>query len=99
MEAKNLKYINAYKWKPTSVQEILTLFGILINAMLFTQTGRLMRDSWDDPVRNPWTCQMSKGGFQQVRIMLHFNNNKDIEGLQNNSLRKIKPLLNIVKKE
>ena len=39
MDRKKKKYINAYKWKPTSVQEILTFFGILINAMLFPQTG------------------------------------------------------------
>jgi hypothetical protein len=78
------KKINAYTWKPTSVQEILTFFGILINAMLFPQTGRCMRDSWDDPVRNPWACQMSRGRFEQIRVMLHFNNNDDINGIETN---------------
>jgi hypothetical protein len=82
MEAKELRYINACKRKPTSVQEILTFFGILINAMLFPTTGRHMRDSWDDPVRNPWICQMSKGRFQQLRVMLHFNNNEDTDRLK-----------------
>jgi hypothetical protein len=66
--------------------------------MLFPQTGRRMRDSWDDPVRNPWTCHMSKGRFQQLCVMLHFNNNEDTDRIQNDSLHKIRPLLNIVKK-
>jgi hypothetical protein len=98
MEEENVKYINAYKWKPTTVQEMLTFFGILINAMLFPQTGQRMRDSWDDPVRNPWTCHMSKGRFQQLCVMLHFNNNEDTDRIQNDSLHKIRPLLNILKK-
>ncbi len=93
-----MKYINAYKWKPTSLQEILTFFGILINAIIFPQTGRCMHKSWYDPVQNPWTCQMSKGRFEQFRIMLHFNNNKDINVVEKDSLHKIRPLLTIMKR-
>ncbi len=61
-------------------------------------TEQIEADSWDDPFQNPCTCHMSKGRFQQLCVMLHFNNNEDTDRLQNDSLHKIRPLLNIVKK-
>jgi hypothetical protein len=41
---------------------------------------------------------MSLGRFSQISSMLHFNNNNDEEGLANDSLHKIRPLLQILKK-
>jgi hypothetical protein len=58
-----------------------------------------MCDSWDDPIWNPWTYHKNKGQFEQLCVMLHFNNNEDIDGVEADySLPKIMLLLNIVKK-
>jgi hypothetical protein len=95
---KKTTYVTGYLWQPVSVSDMLTYFGILIHSMLFPQTGRRMRDAWDDASRNPWTSYMGKGRYLQITSMLHFNNNEDVEGMARDSLHKIRPLLNIVKK-
>ncbi len=41
---------------------------------------------------------MSRGRFQQISSVLHFNKNEDDIGMQNNGLHKICPTLNIIKK-
>jgi len=41
---------------------------------------------------------MSNAHFLQLRSKLHFNNNEDVEGTANDSLYKVRPLLNIVSK-
>jgi hypothetical protein len=43
--------------------------------------------------------ELVKGRFEQLRIMLHFNNNEDINGVEADSLQKIRLLLNIMKKK
>jgi hypothetical protein len=40
---------------------------------------------------------MTKSRFLQIGLMLHFNDNKDEEGQEKDSLHKIRPLLNILK--
>ncbi len=40
---------------------------------------------------------MTKSRFLQIGSLLHFNDNEDEEGRQNDSLHKIRPLLNILK--
>jgi hypothetical protein len=97
MEREREKYIAGYKWELVSVKEILVFFGMLIYYMLYPQTGRKMRDAWKDPQRNKWTVHMSQARFIQIRCMLHFNDNTNEESLKD-SLHKIRPLLNIVKK-
>jgi hypothetical protein len=87
-----------YKWQPVTVQDMLTFFGISMHYMLFPHTGRRMRDEWEDATRNHWTTYMSKSRYLQIISMLHFNNNEDEEGLARDSLHKVRPLLNIIKK-
>jgi hypothetical protein len=41
---------------------------------------------------------MGVGRFTQINSMLHFNNNNDDEGIAGDSLHKIRPLLQILKK-
>ena len=41
---------------------------------------------------------MSNTRFTQKRCMLHFNNNDDTDGIAQDSLHKVRPLLNIVSK-
>ncbi len=66
--------------------------------MLYPQTGRRLRDAWDSPYNNAWLKYMSKGRFLQISSVLHFNNNDDEEAKRCDSLHKVRPLLNIVKK-
>jgi hypothetical protein len=40
---------------------------------------------------------MTKGRFMQITSMLHFNNNNDVDGMANDSLHKVRPLLEIIK--
>ena len=76
----------------------MTYFGILIYAMLYPQTGRRMRESWDSPYQNAWTKFMSKGRYLQITSVLHFNDNSDVARIQKDSLHKIRPLLTILKR-
>jgi hypothetical protein len=57
-----------------------------------------MRDSWNDAERNPWTTSISLSIYLQITSILHFNDNEDVEGSALDSLHKMCPLLNIVKK-
>jgi len=41
---------------------------------------------------------MSKHHFFHITATLHFDNNEDTDGVQNDSLHKVRPLLEIVKK-
>jgi hypothetical protein len=40
---------------------------------------------------------MSRGHFLQICSVLHFSDNSDIDGMQTDSLHKIRPMLNIPK--
>jgi hypothetical protein len=92
------KLICGYKWQDVTRQEIMTYFGILIYCMLYPQTGRRIRDYWDSPYHNAWTKFMTRGRYLQITCALHFNDNNDEEGRARDSLHKIRPLLNTIKK-
>jgi hypothetical protein len=98
LDNSDIYKIAGYQWKAVSVGEVIAYFGILIFAMLYPQTGRQFRSSWKIPELHPWTTAMCKNHFLQITATLHFNNNEDTDGLQNNSLHKVRPLLEIVKK-
>ena len=66
--------------------------------MLYPQTGRRLREMWETPYQSSWTKFMGKGRFLQICTALHFNDNEDEDGLKSDSLHKIRPLYNIVKK-
>jgi hypothetical protein len=93
------KLIGGYKWQTVTLNEIITYFGILIYGMLFPQTGGCMRDAWESLYHNAWTKFMSKGRFLQITSVLHFNDNDDVDGKKSDSLHKIRPLFNIMKKK
>jgi hypothetical protein len=94
---KRKPYIAGYKWVPVSLQDIMTYYGVLIYGMLYPQTGRRLRDYWESPYLSPWTKFMSRGRFLQRSFALHFNNNDDVVGMENDGLHKIRPILNILK--
>jgi len=76
-QVKRKRYFAGYKWVPVTLQDVMTYVGMLIYGMLYPQTGRRMRESWDSPYLSPWTKFMSRGRFQQISSVLHFNNNED----------------------
>jgi Transposase IS4 len=98
LKEKRKKYICGYLWKAVTINDMLTYFGILLYSMLYPQTGRRVRSSWDNQTVNPWTAYMGKGRYLQITSMLHFNDNSDADGLSRDSLHKIRPLLEILKK-
>ena len=98
LSRKNTRQICGYIWKAVTINEILTYFGILMFSMLYPQTGRRVRTAWKNQQVNSWTAYMTLGRFSQINSMLHFNNNSDQEGLAKDSLHKIRPLLQILKK-
>ena len=65
-----------------------------MHAMLYTQTGRQIHEYWDSPYRNAWTKFMSRGRYVQLTSVLHVNDNSDEERRTQDSLHKIRPLLN-----
>jgi hypothetical protein len=91
------RYIGGYKWLPVTLQDKMTYFGLLINGMLYLQTGRWMRDYWESPYLSPLTKFMSRGRFIQISSVLHFNDNEDVAGMENDGLHKVCPFVNIIK--
>ncbi len=85
------KLISGYKWQPVTLNEIMMYFGILIYGMLYPQTGRRMRDAWESPYHNA-------GFFKLHRHCTLITMMMRKEGRQTDSLHKVRPLLNIVKK-
>jgi hypothetical protein len=98
LKKKNTQQICGYIWKEVTINELLTYFGILIYSMLYPQTGRRVRTAWKNQQLNTWTTHMSVGHFTQLNSMLHFNDNNNIEGIPKDSLHKVRPLLEILKK-
>ena len=94
---KRPRLIASHQWTAVTLQEIMTFFGILIYFMLYPQSGRRMRDTWDSPYHNAWTKFMTKSRFLQICSALHFNDNNDIQGRNQDCLHKVRPLLNILK--
>jgi len=96
-QGRRPRLVRGYKWRDVSMPEILTFMGMLMYGMLYPQTGRRMIEWWDSPYKNAWTKFMSKGRFQQISSMLHFNNNEDVDGSNSDSLHKVRPILAILK--
>jgi hypothetical protein len=77
---------------------MIMYFGMLIYFMLCPQTGHWLQSAWKDQEFNFWTKNMSRDRFQQISSTLHFNDNTDLVGSSMDSLHKIRPLLEILKR-
>jgi hypothetical protein len=95
---KTRKLIAGYAWKPVRFQELMTYFGLLFHSMHHPQTGQRVRDAWSTPFHCQWTKFMAMSRYLQITSVLHFNDNSDIDGAAKDSLHKIRPLLNIIKR-
>lgn len=94
MAVKRPKLIASTLWTPATLHEIMSFFGILIYFMLYPQSGRIIRNTWESPYHNVWTKFMMKSRYLQLCSVLHFNNNTDRDEKWHDNLR---PLLNIIK--
>jgi len=71
---------------------------MLVYSMLYPQTGHRVCTAWKNQLINTWMSYMGVGPYTQINSMLHFNNNIDDEGIARDSLYKIRPILQILKK-
>jgi hypothetical protein len=69
------------KWEADiSTNEIMKFFGILFKMALRPTPGQSYQFCWDDPQWHPYTGHMRLRRFQQIRSVLHFNDNANIDG-------------------
>jgi len=85
------------QFRPITLQEFMTFFGILLAMTLQPMPGRRYTKAWDEPDIHPYTMHMKKSRFVQIRSLLHMVNN-DNPNAGNDSLYKVRPLLNVLKK-
>jgi len=98
LHRKQCRKFFGYTRKALTINELLTYFGVIVFSMLHPQMGRRVRTAWKNQQINSWTTHMGVGHFMQINSMLHFNNDDDEEGIAKDSLHKIRPLLQIIKK-
>lgn len=85
-------------WRSISLQEFMTLFGILIQMTTRPTPGQRYTDCWENPSWHPYTSRMDKYRFIEIRSVLHM-----LEWVPNctsvqDSLFKVRPLFNVLKK-
>jgi hypothetical protein len=97
LRMRNRTKISGYQWNLVSIKEVITYFGLLIFAVLYPQTGQRFHSAWNNPSLHPWTNSMTRWRMLQITSMLHFNNNEDHDGMQQDSLHKMWPLPEIIK--
>ncbi|MGH7974333.1 MAG: hypothetical protein ACREBR_02310, partial [bacterium] len=78
------------------LREMMTFFGILIHMALSPTPGRTYSYAWKHPDRHPYAKAMPLRRFQQIRAVIHLNDNEE-ESETNDSLHKVRYLLNTLK--
>jgi hypothetical protein len=97
LEASQSVKISGAKWKSDiSLAEMMTFWGILIKMVLRPTPGQSYTTAWKDPAWHPYTQKMELRRFQQIRSVLHANDNTKMAG-SNDSLFKVRPFLNCCK--
>jgi hypothetical protein len=61
LKKKNTRQLCGYVWKPVTINELLTYFGMLVFLMLYPQTGRRVQTAWKNKSINTWTSYMGVG--------------------------------------
>jgi hypothetical protein len=85
------------KWKDITLGEFMVFFGILLQMCLFPLPGHSYVLYWAyGAIMFPFMNKMQLRRFQQIRSVLHFNDNETIP-LNDDALHKVRPLVNIVK--
>jgi hypothetical protein len=85
------------KWKDITLGDFMVFFGILLKMCLFPLPWHSYVLCWaHGAIIFPFVNKMQVCSFQQIRSVLHFNDNETIP-LNDNALQKVRPLVNIVK--
>jgi hypothetical protein len=73
--------ISGKRWDhDISLNEIMKFFGVLFKMVLRPTPGQSYQYCWNDPQWHPYTMFMRLRRFQQIRSVLHFNDNSSING-------------------
>ncbi len=96
LKNKDDKKINNSIWRPVKHEEMFIFFGILIKMVLRPTPGQDYTACWDDPNWHPYTKKMRRTRFKQIRSVIHFSDDTNIED-SNDSLHKVRIVLNTLK--
>jgi hypothetical protein len=89
--------ISGARWTgDISITEMMAFFGILMKMVLRPTPGQSYDKAWKEPTWHPYTRHMRLRRFQQIRAVLHANDNSKMAG-SNDSLFKVRPFLNCCK--
>lgn len=81
LETSGSVNISGKRWEgDISINEMMTFFGILIKMVLRPTPGQSYPYCWNDVQWHPYTLRMRLRRFQQIRSVLHFNDNSRING-------------------
>lgn len=81
MDTEGSNKISGARWKhDINLQEIMIFFGILIKMVLRPLPGKSYTHCWSNKNWHPYTNAMDLRRFQQIRSVLHFNNNSKAVG-------------------
>ena len=73
--------VSGRKWESDiTINEIMKFFGILFKMVLRPTPGQSYPSCWNDTQWHPYTVFMPLRRFQQIRSVLHFNDNSNIDG-------------------
>ena len=97
-EKKEGKRRHQRQWKDITLDEFMAFFGILIMMTVRPMPGRRYTDCWDEPAWHPYTSQMDKVRFTEIRSVLHMSEKGTAEENSKDALYKVRPLLNVLKK-
>ena len=77
----NNGFVCGTKWQSDiSINEIMKFFGILFKMVLQPTPGQCYTSCWNNTQWHPYTAHMKLRRFQQIRSVLHFNDNSKIVG-------------------
>jgi Transposase IS4 len=81
MEKSENGHVSGKKWESDiTINEMMKFFGILFKMVLRPTPGQSYPYCWSDTHWHPYTVHMRLRRFQQIRAVLHFNDNSNIEG-------------------
>ena len=80
--------VSGKRWEQDlTINEIMKFFGILLKMVLRPTPGQSYPFCWNDAQWHPYTTLMKLRRFQQIRLVLHFNDNSNIDGLKDAALK------------
>ena len=97
MSERGTRKISGARWKEDiSFEEMMVFWGILIKMTLRPTPGQCYTSCWNDQRWHPYTNKMDLRRFQQIRSVLHLNDESNM-AQEKDSLAKVRLLLNCLK--